>query len=122
MAIGQNEVETIFTANIANLQQGMATAQKGVQGFATATKGALASLAPLAAVLGISVGIQQSIKAFSDFETGLNNIRKQLGEARQGELREFEEGLKNLATTTGASLPELAAGLEKITDIGLDAG
>jgi TP901 family phage tail tape measure protein len=117
-----NNVNVKITADIANLQSGLNQAQNGLRSFGNVGTSVMGSLASIAGTVGVAMATNQMIENFKSWELGLIDIGTQLGKMRQGELPAFEEGIKNLSISSGASLDVLGKGMADIVDRGIEVG
>ena len=73
-----------------------------------------------AAVVGLSAVVVKSVQAAADFEKQMANVGTLLGKDALGSIGLLEQGLKDLSSTTGTSLEELADGLFYVVSAGVE--
>jgi len=92
-------------ANIARLQQDVAHAQKSIQGFARSTESAFKSIASIAAMGGLTLGMGQAITAFMDAEKASMKMAvamKNQGDYTKAAMADMQEYAAAIQRTTAS--------------------
>ena len=120
--MAENTVNVKFTSDLTELQSGIQRAQGQMSSFGKEGASALAGLSKAMIAVAVAFAGSKAVNMFAEWETGLLNIASDIGELREKELPKFEDGLKNLAITSGVALPQLEEGLADIAHRGIEVG
>ena len=124
MATTLETLEVKIIANLESLQVGLAQGSASFSKWANTNKAQIEAVAKSSAVIGTALTAASglAIKGLIDMEKSMQGVRTQLAGMREGELKDFEKGLRDMSVNTGRDFATLAKGLEEVINAGIDTG